>query len=139
MFSSLIAGCGSKEPITPTPSTPTTTPVAVTEISLNKTTLTLEEGDTETLSATIAPNNATDKSVTWKSSSTDIVTVNGSGKVTAVKVGSATITATAGEKSATCAVTVTPSSYKIERAASLLGLAASPGSFLLPFFFTFFG
>ena len=79
--------------------------VAVTEVSLNKTTLTLTEGDSETLTATVKPDNATDKTVTWSSSKTTVATVD-NGKITAVAEGTATITAKAGEKTATCTVTV---------------------------------
>ena len=102
----LFIGCGPVEPEqdpTPTPAT-----VAVTGVSLNKTALTLEEGSSETLTATVSPDNASNKSVTWKSSATDIATVDDSGKVTAVKIGSATITVTTadGGKTASCSVTV---------------------------------
>ncbi len=80
--------------------------ISVTGVILNKDTLSLEEGENETLTATVAPNNATDKTVTWKSSDNSIAKVE-NGKVTAIKVGTATITATAGSKSVTCKVTVT--------------------------------
>ncbi|MEY8515808.1 Ig-like domain-containing protein [Lachnospiraceae bacterium 29-84] len=80
--------------------------IAVTGISLSKSTLTLETGKSATLTATVAPADATNKTVTWKSSNTSIATVV-NGKVTAgKKTGTATITATAGAKSATCKVTV---------------------------------
>lgn len=79
--------------------------VAVTGISLNKTELILDEGAEETLTATVSPDNATDKAVIWTTSDAAVATVSG-GKVTAVKAGSATITAKAGEKSAACTVTV---------------------------------
>ena len=82
----------------------------VTEVKLDKDSLSLEVGDTATLTATITPSNATNKAVEWKSDDTSVATVDTSGKVTAIKAGTATITATAadgsGEK-ATCAVTVT--------------------------------
>lgn len=86
-----------------------TATVAVTGVSLNKSTLSLEEGKSETLTATVAPATATNKNVTWKSSNTAVATVDAAGKVTAVKAGTATITATTtdGGKIATCAVTVT--------------------------------
>jgi uncharacterized protein YjdB len=60
------------------------------------------------LTATINPSNATDKTVTWKSSNTAIATVDQNGKVTAAEVGSAVITVTTndGSKTATCSVTV---------------------------------
>ena len=81
----------------------------VTKVELDKTNLTLNVGDEETLTATITPDNATDKSVTWESSAPSVATVDTSGKVIAVAPGTATITATAadgsGEK-ATCSVTV---------------------------------
>ena len=80
--------------------------VEVTGVALNKTTLSLEVGDNETLTATVAPNNATDKTVTWKGSDSSVAKVE-NGKVSALKAGTATITATAGGKSATCKVTVT--------------------------------
>ena len=79
--------------------------VPVTSVTLDRATLTMTEGDTQTLSATVKPDNATDKTVTWTSSNTSVATVDG-GKVTAVAPGTATITAKAGDKTATCAVTV---------------------------------
>jgi uncharacterized protein YjdB len=80
----------------------------VTGVSLDKTTATLYEGETETLTATITPDNATDKSVTWTSSAPEVATVDANGKVTAVKAGTATVTVTTtdGGKTATCTVTV---------------------------------
>ena len=86
-----------------------TLPIKVTGVSLNKTTTTIETGKTESLTATVAPSNATDKGVTWASSATAVATVDGSGKVTAVKAGTADITVTTkdGSKTATCVLTVT--------------------------------
>jgi len=83
--------------------------VPVTSVTLNKTSTSLVVGGTETLTATVSPSTATDKTVTWSSSASSVAIVNSStGVVTAVAVGSATITATAGvNKTATCAVTVT--------------------------------
>ena len=97
----MFIGCDKKEPTQKT--------VAVTGVSLSKTSLSLVEGGSETLTATVSPDNASNKSVNWKSSATDIATVDGSGKVTAVKPGSATITVstTDGGKTASCSVTVT--------------------------------
>lgn len=80
--------------------------VAVESVELNKMELTLVEGNTETLTATVKPDDATDKAVSWKSSDDKIATVDANGKVTAIKVGEATITATAGEKSVACKVVV---------------------------------
>ncbi|MDR3093477.1 MAG: Ig-like domain-containing protein, partial [Bacteroidales bacterium] len=80
-------------------------PVAVSSISLDKTTLPLAVGATAPLAATVLPSNATDKTVTWTSSDNTKATVS-NGTVTAVAVGTATITAKAGDKTATCTVTV---------------------------------
>lgn len=85
------------------PDVPTVVPVQ--NVTLNKSTLSLTEGSSETLTATVLPNNATNKTVTWTVSPSGYATVSG-GVVSAVKAGSCTITATAGGKSATCAVTV---------------------------------
>ena len=92
---------------TPTVSSGTVTVVKpVTSISLNKTSATMKKGETLQLSATVSPSDATDKTVTYKSSNTSVATVSSSGKVTAKGGGIATITATAGGKSATCKITV---------------------------------
>ena len=80
----------------------------VTSITLDKTSASLKVKETVTLIATFGPNDATDKTVTWTSSDTSVATVK-NGVVTAVKVGTATITAKAGSKTATCSVTVTSS------------------------------
>ena len=82
--------------------------IPVTGITLNKTNINLNVGESATLTATITPDNATNKSVSWKSSNTAVATVDSTGKVTAVTAGSATITVTTadGSKTATCAVTV---------------------------------
>ena len=79
--------------------------VTVESVTLNKTEITLEVGGEETLTATVTPEEAAEKSVTWKVSPAGIVTVE-NGKVTAVAEGTATVTATVGGKSATCSVTV---------------------------------
>ena len=82
----------------------TNRPVAGVILSFDSITLTV--GSSKTLSATIQPNDAKDKSLTWKSSNTKVATVSG-GKVTAKKAGTATITATAKSGvSASCSVTV---------------------------------
>ena len=78
----------------------------VTGVNLNKTTLSLYTGETATLTATVTPENATNKAVTWSSSNTEVATVDNNGKVTALKPGTATITATADGVAATCTVTV---------------------------------
>lgn len=86
-----------------------TLPIAVTGVSVNPTTLSLDTEATGTVTATVTPSNATNKSVTWQSSNTDVATVNGSGVVNAVSAGRATITVTTadGAKTATCEATVT--------------------------------
>ena len=84
--------------------------VPVSQITLNKAETSISVGNSETLTATVAPENATIKALTWASSDEDVATVAPDGTVTAVKVGTATITATATDgsgKSATCKVTVT--------------------------------
>lgn len=77
----------------------------VTSVSLNKDSLTLDVGGSETLTATITPDNATDQNVTWSSNNQNVATVE-NGKVTAVGAGSTTIKATVDGKSAECSVTV---------------------------------
>lgn len=81
-------------------------PVAVSEVQIDKPTMALTVGETEQLTATVTPGDATDKSVVWSSGNTAAATVDESGLVTAVAAGNATITATAGGKQATCEVTV---------------------------------
>ena len=83
--------------------------INVTGVELDKTTLSLVEGTTGSLTATVEPANATNKTVTWASSDEKVATV-ADGTVTAVSEGTATITATANgdsTKAATCTVTVT--------------------------------
>ena len=82
--------------------------VPVTGVSLDKTSLTLTTGKSDTLTATVAPANASNKAVSWASSNTSVATVDQNGKVTAVSAGTATITVTTvdGSKTATCSVTV---------------------------------
>ena len=82
--------------------------ISVESISLNKSSLSITEGETGQLPATVMPANATEKTVTWTSSNTSVATVSSAGVVTAVSAGSATITAWAsdGLHSATCLVTV---------------------------------
>ncbi len=76
-------------------------------VTLDQTSLTLESGSTATLTATVEPETATDKAVTWSSSNEDVATVDENGVVTALSEGSATITATAASgASASCQVTV---------------------------------
>ena len=90
----------------------TVTAIAVTSVSLDKTTASITVGETVTLAATVSPSNATNKSITWTSSDTTRATVNTNGVVTGVDEGTVTITATSAAdstKKATCTVTVTSS------------------------------
>ena len=81
--------------------------VAVTSVAVSPKTLDLEVGQKFQLAATVKPDEATDKTVTWKvTKGSDVVSVSADGEVTAIKAGSATITAAAGGKTATCTVTV---------------------------------
>ena len=86
--------------------TVTVTNIPVSSVELDKTSLTLTEGETYTLKATVKPDDAFEKTPTWASSNTEVATVSDKGKVTAIKAGTATITAKCGGKSATCEVTV---------------------------------
>ena len=86
----------------------TVNPILAESITLDKTELTLTIGASEKLTATVLPEDVTDKTVTWSTSVAAIATVDNEGKVTAVSIGEATITATCGDKSATCKVTVNP-------------------------------
>lgn len=82
------------------------TEIKVSSVSLDKTEATITVGGTVTLTATVEPANALNKTVTWSSSDDTVATVEG-GKVKAVAQGTAEITATAGGITATCTVTVT--------------------------------
>lgn len=86
--------------------------IAVQSVSLNKSTLTLTEGGSETLTATVSPTNATNKTVTWSVTPAGFATVT-NGKVDAVKAGSCTVTAACGGKSASCAVTIEAASKEL--------------------------
>ena len=113
-IAAILVACGPKEdPI-----------VEVTSVSLSQTTLSIARGGTTTLTATVGPHNATDKTVVWSSSNSSVVTVE-KGTVSAVAVGTATITATASGKTATCEVTVTPkgiTSIRLEQGAAELNI-----------------
>lgn len=86
----------------------------VTSIYLNKSKVSMTAGETEQLTASIYPWDATDKAVTWSSSDETVATVDNSGKVTALKKGSVVITVTANDGSGViekCNVTVTSTIY----------------------------
>ncbi len=81
--------------------------IQATGVALNKTTTTVYIGEIDNLTATVTPDNASDKTVTWTSSNPAIATVGEDGKVTGVEIGKATITATTKNGiSASCEVTV---------------------------------
>lgn len=82
--------------------------VPVTSIELNKTATTIQVGGSETLIATVLPENASDKTIAWSSSDEAVAVVSDSGRIVAKAEGTAIITARIGEISATCTVTVTP-------------------------------
>jgi uncharacterized protein YjdB len=87
----------------------TVTPVPVTSVTLNNSSTSIYAGNTETLSATVLPQNAGNKNVTWTSSDDAVAAVSSGGVVTAKIPGTATITATSAAdatKYAACAVTV---------------------------------
>lgn len=87
--------------------------VAAGSITLDKNTLSLKRGGSETLTATLLPDDATDKNVAWSCDKPEIATVDANGKVSALSPGFATVTATASGKSAACAVTVEPDVYVV--------------------------
>ena len=94
----------------------TITNVAVTGVTLDKTSASCKVGQTVQLTPTIAPANATIKTVSWNSNDEDVATVDENGLVTAVAAGTATITVTTtdGSKTATCTVTVTDGSIDLD-------------------------
>ncbi len=82
--------------------------IPVTSISLNKTTLSLKKGNSETLTVTVTPSEATNKNIYWTSNNDTIAKVSGDGTITAITPGTATITVATedGALTATCDVTV---------------------------------
>lgn len=87
--------------------------IPVVSMRLNKTSLTIEAGNTETLTVITSPANPTNKAAVWTSSNTGIATVDNNGTVRGMAIGTATITATTvnGGKTAVCTVTVNPSTH----------------------------
>ena len=112
-FAAILAlsfdGCTDVKPIEDEPSHPLVVPydsfVDVASITLDRSELTLEEGESFTLKATVSPDNATDLPVQWTSPDVRVAYVSG-GVVTAASAGSTTIVARAGTKTAQCKVTV---------------------------------
>ena len=86
----------------------TVKPVTACGITLNVEEISLLVGQIDRLTATILPENTTDKTVVWSSDNEAVVTISTDGTITAVSVGTAIITATCGEVSTTCKVTVNP-------------------------------
>lgn len=103
--------------------------VAVTSITLDKTSLSMQVGDTETLTATIKPEDATDKTIVWTSSDEAVVSVS-NGKITALKSGKATITAKSGTCSAESVVTVSVNTESITLDKTTLSLAVGESATL---------
>lgn len=88
----------------------------VTGVELNKSSLTLQVGESEGLLAAVLPDDATNKQVVWTSSNSSVASVSQNGAVTALKVGTAVITVTTadGGFTATCAVTVVPNKIELK-------------------------
>lgn len=109
LFAAAVS-CGPVNPASPVdpvnPSKPEQKKVEVTGITLSETSLSLLIDEEKTLTATVTPDDATDKTVTWSSDDESVASVS-NGKVKGLAEGSATITAKAGNKTATCSVTVT--------------------------------
>ena len=108
------------EPV-PAPSVP------VASVTIAPAALTLTEGESGTLTATVAPDNAANKAVTWTSSNPAVAIVDANGKVTAVAAGTATITATTedGGKTAACAATVSHDYSRQDKKAEALKTAGN--------------
>lgn len=89
--------------------------VQVTAVTLNKTSTTIVQGQFEDLTATVLPENASNKNVTWTSSNAAVATVSQTGRVTGVTEGTANITVTteSGGKTAVCAVTIQSSNVPV--------------------------
>jgi uncharacterized protein YjdB len=105
-LASIACGGGSKK---------NETTVSVTGVTLTPAAITLAVGQTQPLTANVAPGNATNKTVTWASNPTGVVTVSANGTVTAVAAGNTTITVTTtdGGFTADCAVTVNPAPVSV--------------------------
>ena len=108
--------------------------VPVTDVSLDKGTISLFTGESETLTAMVVPVTATDKSVTWSSSDNTVATVDNTGNVTAVGAGNATITVTTqdGGKTDTCTVTVTDKTYTISADTTALNFGSAYTGYAQP-------
>ena len=80
--------------------------IVTTSVTLSATELSLTVGSSQTLIATVSPDNVTNKSVIWQSSNSSVATISSNGVVMGIGVGVAIITAIYGDKSASCVVTV---------------------------------
>ena len=99
LFIVMCCACSDESDLEPTQ-------IKATSITLSQTSVTLSAGESISLTATITPENATNKTITWSSSDSSVATVS-NGKVTAVAVGKATITAKASNGlSSTCNIEV---------------------------------
>jgi hypothetical protein len=108
MLLMMVASCDKKPDLPPEPE-----PVPVSDIRLNKTAIMLIAGNSETLTTSLTPGNATDQTVIWTSSNPETASVD-NGVITALSEGSAIITATASSgKTASCTITVIPNSHLI--------------------------
>ena len=96
--------------------------IPVTSVTLDKTSLSMQVGETETLTATVNPADATDKIVTWSSSDVSVATV-ADGKITAKKSGAATITAKSGNCTAECVVSVSVNTESVTLDKTTLSLS----------------
>ena len=81
--------------------------ILVSKVALSEASVDIPVGQTKKLTVTVYPENVTDKTIIWSSSDESVATING-GVITALKVGRTIITATSGEKSASCVVNVLP-------------------------------
>ena len=105
--------------------------IPVANVTLNQYNLSLFVGGTATLTATVEPENATNKTVTWESDDETVATVE-DGVVTAIDEGTATITAKAGDMTATCMVTVTRKEYGITAAPDVLDFGSVYSAYWQP-------
>ena len=120
----ITAACGEKSATCKV----TVNPILAESIALDRTELVLTIGATDKLTATVLPEDVTDKTVTWTSSDDTIVTVDSEGNIQALALGEAIITAACGEKSATCKVTVNPilaESIALDRTELVLTIGAT--------------
>lgn len=92
-----------------------TSTINVESVTLNQSIVTLTQGDTITLTATVSPKNASNKNVKWSTSDSNVASVDNSGKVTALSVGTVTVTATTedGNKTASCTIYISEPQTKV--------------------------